>query len=380
MGKLDYYTETQSNGSYALALAKEAAKLANVGYQHKLRYDEAEAALTWWRRIMISSPIVLHNVLFVIFLVSDFIFSWEIFRVLVESAGLVLSNNPFWSNAAIFVLCLLINGWAVMTARFIAKGWSSDVQAWERWNYIFIKKTQAPPSLIDKYMDEEFRRARWLAFGSGILLLLLVAMTAYLRQQLVTEEEDRQTFLGQVLLVLPVAIILGEFLTGDYVWYSLRWLFMRRRRQVEYENFMAYKEACSRLDTEAVEYASKAERHNESFEESGDLERSKMRHRLRSAQDDNYLNPNFGKIEFNIRNSDLTPGAKIAIFGILPNGAKTGDFCTDQNGKAVLYWNGEWDHLVSVRIENRDYLGPFQTYSEHFIDLADPLKERKPCA
>lgn len=39
---------------------------------------------------MINSPVVLHNVLFFIFLIVDTLLSWEIFRVLIEESGLVL--------------------------------------------------------------------------------------------------------------------------------------------------------------------------------------------------------------------------------------------------------------------------------------------------
>ncbi len=382
MGKLDYYNETQSNSGHALDRAKEAAKVANVGYLHKQRYEEAEAALTWWRRIMISSPVTLHNSLFAIFLIADLILSWDIFKTVVEEAG-VFADSPLLVKIATLILCLLISGWAIMTAHFIGKGWASDVQAWERWNHIFMKKVQAPTSIIDEYMDKEFRRARRLAVLSGVLLLAVVIITAYFRNavtQLGEEGGEVVPFMGLTLIGLPIAVILGELFTGDYVWYTLCLLGMRRQRQVEYEKFVSYKNTCSRLDTEAVEYASKARRLNEPLEVSEDLERSQMRHRFRSAQDDSYLDPYFGKIAFTIRTNDRKPAADLSIFGILPNGAKTGDFCTDKNGKVVLYWSGDWDHLVSVRVEGKDYLGPFQAHSEHFIDLPDPVLEHTPCA
>ncbi|MCS6929982.1 MAG: hypothetical protein NZM43_10890 [Saprospiraceae bacterium] len=62
-----------------------------------------------------------------------------------------------------------------------------------------------------------------------------------------------------------------------------------------------------------------------------------MRNRYRSAQDDNCIYPYFDKIGFTIRTNDYKPAAGISVFGILPNGAKTGDFCTDKNGKVTLY-------------------------------------------
>lgn len=78
---------------------------------------------------MINSPVVLHNVLFFIFLIVDTLLSWEIFRVLIEESGLVLVVGKLVKTDCSYFFCLLINGWAVLTAHFIGKGWSSDVQA-----------------------------------------------------------------------------------------------------------------------------------------------------------------------------------------------------------------------------------------------------------
>jgi hypothetical protein len=382
MGKLDVLNENiKPNGTYALEQAQEAGKAANNGYRHKERFEEAEAALVWWRKIMINSPVGLHNILFVIFLVVDAILSWEIFRVLIEESGLILSEWSWVSWLAIAFFCLLINGWAVMTAHFIGKGWSSDVQAWERWNYLFIRKVQAPQTIIDQHMEKNKERAQWLAIVSGLLLFLIVFMTAYLRYDLVQKgQSDSLGFLSLVLIALPILVLIGELFTGDYVWYSLRLMLIRRERNKRHDYFLFYKELCSALDKEAVEYAARARRLNEPLEVSEDLERSIIRNKYRSAQDDNYIDPYFGKIGFTIRTNDRKPAADISVFGILPNGAKTGDFCTDKNGKVVLHWSGEWDHLVSLRVEGQDYLGPFQANAEHFIDLPDPVMEHTPCA
>lgn len=382
MGKLDFLNENQSNSANALDRAQEAAKAANTSYRHKERFEEAEAALVWWRKIMISSPVVLHNILFFIFLVVDAILSWEIFRVLIEESGLVLGEGNWWKLVAIIFFCLLVNGWAVMTAHFIGKGWASDVQAWERWNYLFIRKVQAPTSVVDHHMEVEQRRARLFAILSGVLLLTVVGITAYLRYDLVQKQQQDASpgFLGFVLLALPILVLLGELFTGDYIWYTIRLIIMQLWRNKHYRLFKSYKDHCSVLDREAVDYAIRARRLNEPLEMSEDLERSMMRNKFRSAQDDNYVDPYFGKIGFTIRTNDRKPAADISVFGILPNGAKTGDFCTNKNGKVTLYWSGDWDHLVSIRIEGQDYLGPFQANSEHFIDLPDPVMEHTPCA
>lgn len=97
-------------------------------------------------------------------------------------------------------------------------------------------------------------RARWLAVISGILLLLIVFMTVFLRYELVQKQQPDVPlgFLGYVLVLLPMLVLIGELFTGDYSWYSLRLILMCRERDYQHRHFQAYKALCCALDKEAV--------------------------------------------------------------------------------------------------------------------------------
>ncbi len=108
---------------------------------------------------------------------------------------------------------------------------------------------------------------------------------------------------------------------------------MQRVKRRNYEQFQIYKNSCGRLDAEAVEYARKACLHNDSYKMSEDLSRSFLRYQYRSIQDDNYIDLFFSKIVFQIRGHNRKAISCQKVFGILPNGSRTGDFLTDENGE-----------------------------------------------
>lgn len=358
----------------AIEKARQAGVAANKGYRHKLFFVETDNIIKRWQDLMVNAPIVLHNWLFLLFFIVDILVSWEIFRVLIEYTNMI--TQPGWKNVAILLLCLLINAWAVATAHFIGKGWSKEILDWERWNYVFIKRHDLPATSLDALMHKEKIRARWLAIISGTVLLVVIGFVTRLRFVLMSEGLDPMdistNFGNIVMLILPFCIIIGELFTGDYVWYSVRWLQARIRRWWHQRRFAEFKEQCGILDLEAVQQSANAKRRNLPIEISGDMERSHLRVKYRSQQDNDYLDPYFRRIgfSFHFRETRL-PISNTSVFGILPNGAKTGDHKTDTDGKVVLQWDGDWDRLVSVHILSREYLGPFQSNAEHHIDIPD---------
>lgn len=370
--------------------AKHAGIQANYGYRFKQLYYEQEGTLRKWKELMVNAPILLHNVLFILFAIADMIISWEMIRDIVNQSTIPAD----FEFVAVLTFCLLINAWAAVTAHFIGRGWSREIQDWERWNFIFIKnKSQSPVNIVSDEMRRDIKRARFWAIFSGVILIGLVAVIIYYRYLIMeqlgsadaadSESEpsglEAPAGLGLAMAYLPIAIILGEILTGDYFWYSIRRLQTVVSRNRNRSRFLNHKETCGSHDQLAVQYAQIALNDPQSkIEIIGNLEKSYMRFKYRSQQNDDYIDPveNFRKFGFNIKyRGSGRPVPNMNVFGVLPNGAKTGDYHTDEDGKVTIPVEGEFDRLVAIGIHNREFLGPFQANGEHYIDLPEAIQE-----
>lgn len=359
--------------------AQYAGIFANLGCRFKAKYYNKEAILQKWQEFMVNAPILLHNSLFLLFFVVDIIVSWEMIKVIISNGGLFVNQEvPWWAT---LLLCLLINGWAAVTAHFIGKGWSREIQDWERWNYALVKgKNNTPPNLIDNEMRQEVIRSRFLAIISGLVLLMVVGIIVYYRNILLEDLNGEQTgsfkVLAAVMVFLPIAILIGELFTGDYIWYSIRWLQTILGRNSNRKKFLKYKEKCGLLDQVVVQYIAYARHQKEPIQIYGDLEQCQMRIKHRSHLNDNYMDPfeKLHRIGFTFRGrKEQKPIPDARVFGIFQNGTKTGDYHTDSDGKVTLYWEGDFNRLDIVNVLGKEYSGPFQADAEHYIDLPEDL-------
>ncbi|MFZ4634298.1 MAG: hypothetical protein ACOYNO_08850 [Saprospiraceae bacterium] len=358
-------------------LARRSAIVAGMGTHAKLEYYEAEKILRKWRELMINAPVTLHNTLFIVFAVVELFVSWEVYRDILSNIGFPRLFIPF----GVLLLCLLINGWASITAHFIGRGWSKDVQDWERWNYVFIKNNgSVPPGIVDENLEREKKRSRRLAISSGFILFLLVIVSVLYRTLALSSEASDNGTSNQMQLVtmaiVPIVILIGELFTGDFIWYSIRWLQNKRRRNRERKTFYTQQNECGRLDQLSVTYTKNATAKGEQINLQGDLEKAHMRHKFRSLQNDDYMD-SFDKqryIGFTFRSrGNKTPLSNQIVKATLPNGAATGEFITDGQGKVTIRWDGEHDHVVSVILnEQAEWLGPFQATGEHYIEVFEP--------
>lgn len=235
-----------------------------------------------------------------------------------------------------------------------------------------------PPNLLEVELRKERNKARfWGIFSAAILLPLIMLMVYYRVMALGVLERTNSNAMVYVMSFLPIAIVLGEIFTGDYVWYTLKMWIHKRRAGRSHSHFLKYKEKCGFLDQLAVQYTESALNQKMTVQVIGDLERSHQRLKYRSQQNDDYLDSfeHFRKIGFTLKyRSSGTPAQTLSVFGVLPNGAKTGDFVTDGDGKVTIFWDGDQDRLVAINIDGREYLGPFQYNGEHYLDLAEPVK------
>lgn len=382
-------TETFQYGFEAHDEARRAAVLANHGYRHKQQYYEDHDIIRKWKELMINAPILLHNILFILFAIADMIISWDMIRDFVAQVEI----NKSIETLATLTFCLLINAWAAVTAHFIGRGWSKEIQDWERWNFIFIKnRNQAPPNVVSDEMNKERRKARFWAIFSSIILLGLVGVIIYYRNFIFQEptlddfeDTDTEPYVNTgfkvVMTYLPLAIILGELLTGDYFWYSIRQWQKRHSRSKNQKFFLRFKEQCGVHDQLAMRHTQAARENKQFLEIMGDLEKSHLRAKFRSQQNDDYLDPldKFKRIGFTFkyRNSGR-PVENAVVYGVLPNNAHTSNYHTDEQGRVTLHPDGDFDRLFAVRILNREFLGPFQFNGEHYIDLPDPQLKESP--
>ena len=388
MSEFKFQHESFQYGFEANEQARLAAVVANHGYRHKIVYYEDQGVISKWKELMINAPILLHNTLFILFAVADMIVSWDMIKDIVAQLEIL----PGFEFFAVLTFCLLINAWAAATAHFIGRGWSKEIQDWERWNFIFIKnRSQAPNNIVNDEMRREKRRARFWAIFSGLILLGLVGVIIYYRTYIFSEPEIEQDFdeeiatsdtnLGFNLIItyLPIAIILGELLTGDYFWYSLRKIQQQLRCNRNKKKFIRLKEQCGQHDQLAIRYTHAAKQSGQFIEVIGDLQNAHLRNKFRSQQNDDYIDPldHFKQISFTVKSRDTgRPLENVNVFGVLPNGAKTGDYRTNEQGKVTLHPDGNHDRLISVQIQNREILGPFQFNGEHYVDIPEITIEK----
>ncbi|MBK8194074.1 MAG: hypothetical protein IPK76_13000 [Lewinellaceae bacterium] len=220
----------------------------------------------------------------------DIFVSGEMINHIIANGGLFLNKEvPWWAT---LLLCLLMNGWAAVTAHFLGKGFSQEIQDWERWNYGYIKmQNNAPPNVLNGDMRKEMLRARFLAITSGAVLLIVVSLIVYYRYVVLKDlGGDVGSFkvLAIVMMVLPIAIVIGELFTGDYIWYSIRWLQNLIGRNQNRRKFLKFKEQCGYADHLAVQYTENARRQNHPVQIVGDLEHCHMRIKHRSQQQNDY--------------------------------------------------------------------------------------------
>lgn len=368
MGNNHYYLPEKFNYAFAaFEEARNAALNANYGLRYRTAYERAKYTLQEWEKTMINASITLKTFLFLVFFFADIMVSWEMMKDVIDSGGL-FSPPPTW---AVLLLCLLINGWAAVSAHFIGQGWSKDIQEWERWNFLHITNRDQPLNHTVAILAREKRRARILAVVSSAILLIVVGLVIHHRLRVLAELQE-VTFVNYIVTALPMAIILGELFTGDYIWYIIKRYQLVRKRRRNRKRFLLHKEKCGESDQLAYKHLQMAHARNETPEVIGDLERSMLRIRHRSQASDNYLEPFDRRIAFHFR-SKVTGAAvpNLPVFGVLPNGAKTEDYSTNSAGKVMMQWEGEYDHIVAVHIPHYPpILGPFQANAEHYIDLA----------
>jgi hypothetical protein len=372
-------TEGFDDSHIAFSEARNAAVEANHGLRAKEQYTYHESILRRWSELMINAPVAIHNVLFFIALVVDIVVSWKILECVVREN--IASD---YEKPAILIISLVLNLWAAITAHLIGKGWSKEIQDWERWNFFFIKNQQNFRNQeLDKTMLKERNRARWLAVFSGFVLLSVVGVMIYFRNVVVGGDgsDPASNVLQLVMTVLPLAIIFCEFVTGDYIWYSMRRFQRRLQRNKTRRAFLVHKQKCGELDQYVFSFISRKQIKSNAPEMTGDMEKSFFRAKFRSQDKDDYLDPTEKdkKITFNLHFKESGMpifGAK--VFGTLANGAKTGDYETDELGRVTLHL-GDFEKMETIFINgSREIAGPFQSGGEHYLtipDLSEVLKQ-----
>ncbi|MFN0214917.1 MAG: hypothetical protein ACKVT2_11730 [Saprospiraceae bacterium] len=363
-----YFTTEKFNYSFAaLEESKNAAIHANYGQRFRFAYERAKHILREWEKILVNAPITLKTALFFIFFVADIMVSWEMMKDVIDSGGL-LSPPPGW---AVLLLCLLVNVWAAVSAHFIGQGWSKDIQEWERWNFFNVTNRDMPANVATSVLWKERNRARLLSILSSLLLFLIVALIVHHRIRTLDALGDT-TFFNYIITALPLAIVIGELFTGDYIWYIIKRYQIMKKRRRNRRRFLERKERCGESDQLAYKYVQLATSRGQSIEIIGDLERSMLRMKQRSQQNDSYLDPFDRRIIFIFRYSiSKLPLSNTSVFGILPNGAKTEDYSTNQLGKVTMQWEGDYDNIVAVNTLGKEHLGPFQSNAEHYIEILD---------
>jgi len=380
MFKPAYFNVPIENFNYAseaLQKAITAADHANLGYKNKERYHHLERLLRKWEGIMCNSPVVGHTLLFLLFFMADILVSWEMNRDILSQAEFFSGEPPAW---AILLICLLINGWAAVSANFIARGWARDIQEMERWNTFYIKSYAGEITDMQNYdLNYERNRSRLYALVSNLVLFLVVGLIIWHRWSLIAAgaEIDAEegggeglASTGVIIIVLPIAILIGELLTGDYIWYLIQRVVVKAKHNNNYKSFLKHKRFCSFLDKQAFDYHNLSLKEDRKYPLGAELEKSLFRVQFRSLDQDDYMDPvaTLHRISFRLQ-SRATQAyvSNTRIFGVLPNGAKISDFITDQHGFVTMSWTSNFDRLELVCVEDRTYPGPFLENSEHFL-------------
>lgn len=384
-------TAPDSIFNYAYAAQEEARKAgvaANYANRYKQEYYEQESILQKWSELMVNAPVLLQNTMFIIFATVNIALMWTLMYDVVYHSGIPNALVPW----ALLLFCLLLAVWSAVTAHMFGRGLSHGLQDWETWNFIFIKnRNQLPPGQAQTTVRREIWRARITAMVSAGVLLALLTLLIYYRFKVMPylPEDDESPSalsvahanhwrLSMVMGFLPLALVVGQFFTGNFIYYAIRRMQVANRLKKSQKLFLKYKEICGMHDQLAVRYTEVARQRGENVQLGGDLENSHLRLRNRSQQSDNYIDPleHVRHVTFTFKyQTSGKPVVNAPVFGILPNGAKTGDYYTDDQGRVTLQSDNEIDQVVAVQIKNKNYVGPFLFKGEHFIDLPEFLLE-----
>ncbi len=361
-----------------------AALQANQAYFYKNIYYRYEMVLRKWEELMCNSPIIMHTMLFLIFFVADIIVSWQMNRDIMDSVQFFSYDPPSW---AILLLCMLINGWAAVTGHFVGKGWSKDIQDWERWNITYIKYGgEVAEHTADADIRREIWWARFYALLSSVILFILVGLIIRHRLTILSAESDLSSledndissvaFNPIVIVFFPVAILLGEFVTGFYIIYIIQRLWQKWKRTQNRRRFIRYKINCGEADKRSHEYHEAAKKNGETLSMVADLEASLKRFTTRTQEKDEYIDPILlKKASFVLYFMPSgRPVVNQFVYGILANGAKTGHHRTNEHGNVTVLWSGVFDKIELLHIPGYPtQAGPFYEHSEHIIEIPDSI-------
>ncbi len=356
--------------------AAQAARSANRAQYYKEPFFRYEKLLRKWENLTVNSPIWPHTIIFILFVAVDIAISFPLFRDIVRESGLFPldpenpEKNSDFIMAVAILLAVLINAWAAVTAHFIAKGWYKEHQDLERWNLIYIKLgNELDTSETEAYMAKEIQRAKWLAILSGVVLLSVVVLTVVHRSAIL-EGTDTPTTSLYIQIFLPLAIIIGEIITGDYVWFLImRWRnrMVRNRYRRRFWHFKNNTHECDRRAYEIYELENN--NHETHPELPKDLKMSILRMRYRTPSEDKYPDPFiYRHATFVVKHPNTDHplvGAKVS--GVLNNGAKTDEYHTNKCGEVTIFWPDDYDRLELVSVDDQNIPGPFAPNGIQYI-------------
>ncbi len=264
--------------------ATQAAVHAQKGRHYKNLYDKDSERLENWRAIMSNEAIRKNLIIFLIAVTLEIIFSFRIYQA--------IFTEPQNQDPSVFL--------PLMAGLFVAAlaalnsylyGFSNEsLKNWMIYNYSIIPGSETPKFEIVEKVD---KRAAWNLFKGAALTLVLVGFVflgSYARLEVAMKlDGDRLSALTILDIIMPVAAIIAEILSGIYMVYLMKYSALKLRLNRHYRKFQFHYKRCVDHSQFAYSLIEEAKQMGLSIAPTQHLKEAAYRVLFLSANKENYL-------------------------------------------------------------------------------------------
>lgn len=351
---------------------QEAASAAKFGYNGRFyrdKYFDYRRSLDESRTILNGEPVVFFTVFFVVCLVVDMMVGWELYQYALAS---VFASPPTW---AVFLVGMVINGWAAMTSHWLSLVYSRALFDWEVQRHFNAQRdTDTIREFSVRVIQQQRQRYLWFFILSLLALVAVVGFLSYARYDFLRSQQSEQSMLEILILLLPLIITVVEVFFGMYLWYFFVMTADRIGAWLNRRSYLKNRDNCYAHDKVAAELLDRAFPNvaDVMTKMQKDLKDSYLRVSTRSL-DDHYLDEwQYRQAIFEVRDgATKAPIFNIRVVGFTKNRAVSSAFFTNDDGIAVVFWQGA-EMLQTVGVGDTFFPGPFAQNLTHVLWMGTP--------
>ncbi len=355
------------NATTAIHEASTAAEYANTGRKHRSVFYNLRDIVSTWNDLLVNDPVTMFTTIFVICFAADILVAWEMYR---DVVSYVLPTTPTW---AMFLLGVLINGFAAIVSHLFSKSKSDGLFNYEVWNLQHLtNKGEKPYEVAVREITKDKKNDLILFWGCFVILLAIVGLASFNRSSLLSAAGQTQADYNWLQKILPIVIVIAEVFTGIYLFFVIKRLNKKLKASIERNKFLKNLHLTNEHDKIVGRLIQNAQDKGEHIDFQRNVKNALYRLQFRDL-DDKYIDEmDFNQAEFIVKNLSNNSLANIRIIGNLDGGGVTNPTYTDEEGKATIHWQTAAENILILQVGGIDLRGPFAKNQTHIVRLQIP--------